>query len=551
MSDRRNTRSSKLPLVTPLTKFDFGNRPKKIKIEDNPNTSTQSEPAFPLDQLRTSTPKPRNNSDGYQKHFENLKISPIKSEDEDAKPEAEFVYDPVTNTSSIRYKNIKFETEESGEGKRVGHSTFYLDPPINPEEGQTSQDQEEPVFEETEDQEESTSKEREEQEREEQEQEEQEREEQEREEQEREEQEREEQEREEQEREEQEREEQEREEQARKEQEREEQERQKRERDREEHERVKRETETEMTDTMPKYTRPLTKNGLQLFIQNYELWGLNKALKDEAMKLQFPLAVQNDIAQQWFLINKTKITDASKFPDFIKAFLDECPMEGECDDLGVLDILAKKQKNERASLFVQKIRYQIGEDYVKHNEADLIRGMMKQLVIPIRRYLECRGAPKTYKELITMIREYEERGGHEDEVKIKTETGVNLASSSFEMEMLKDRIEEISASIKALTPQKFPSARREDNKTQDVRRDGAGKQFQRTRDFKNIPKCFYCQKPGHVIANCRNRMRNDQPRQGNSNDQRFNGTDWHLHGVKPQYINQNYQTQGNGWRGTQ
>jgi hypothetical protein len=41
MSDRRNTPSSKLPLVTPLTKFDFGNRPKKIKIEDNPNTSTQ------------------------------------------------------------------------------------------------------------------------------------------------------------------------------------------------------------------------------------------------------------------------------------------------------------------------------------------------------------------------------------------------------------------------------------------------------------------------------------------------------------------------------
>jgi hypothetical protein len=38
---------------------------------------------------------------------------------------------------------------------------------------------------------------------------------------------------------------------------------------------------------------------------------------------------------------------------------------------------------------------EIGKDYTIHNEADLITGMMKQLVIPIRRYLEWKGTSKT------------------------------------------------------------------------------------------------------------------------------------------------------------
>jgi hypothetical protein len=40
------------------------------------------------------------------------------------KPEAQFVYDPVTNSSSIKYKNIKFEAEEPVEGKELSIPQF-------------------------------------------------------------------------------------------------------------------------------------------------------------------------------------------------------------------------------------------------------------------------------------------------------------------------------------------------------------------------------------------------------------------------------------------
>lgn len=196
-----------------------------------------------------------------------------------------------------------------------------------------------------------------------------------------------------------------------------------------------------MTDNnMPKFTQPLTKNGLILFIANYEFWAKNKKLNDTATRINLPLAMQNDVAQQWFLINKSIVLDNSiDWNSFIKKFTAQCPMDGEDDNLGVLEILGKKQEQgKKASLFIQNVRYLMGKNWNNYKEEDLIQNMIKQLVIPLRRYIECRGSPSNYDHLVDLIQEYEVKGGpYEEEMVIKKEIGVNWAetsaSTSFEL----------------------------------------------------------------------------------------------------------------------
>jgi hypothetical protein len=81
------------------------------------------------------------------------------------------------------------------------------------------------------------------------------------------------------------------------------------------------------------------------------------------------------------------------------------------------------------------------------------------------------------------------------------------------MELLKDKEDQIFASIKALaTDKKNYSARMGEDNQRGRRRDSNGRNFcTRTRNFKNIPECFDCHKMGHVIANCRNRMNSVAP----------------------------------------
>ena len=59
----------------------------------------------------------------------------------------------------------------------------------------------------------------------------------------------------------------------------------------------------------------------------------------------------------------------------------------------------------------------MGQSFANHPEKDIITGMIKQLNMPTRRYLECRGMPTTYDKLVEYRRDYESYGTAGEETK--------------------------------------------------------------------------------------------------------------------------------------
>ena len=348
-------------------------------------------------------------------------------------------------------------------------------------------------------------------------------------------------------------------------------------------------------DSMPKYTQKLSKKALSLFLTNYQLWGKYRKIDDKALKLNLPLAMMNSTAQQWLNINMDILTDDAKSFDNLKTKMtNECPMEEEDQCLGILDVLARKQpEDEKASLFIQRMRFHIGEEFSKYDEQDIISSMVKQLNVNLRRYIECRGHPTTYNELIKIVQDYEMQGGpFEQEVKIKQEpigmnwatmtpiyptqqnfkpntfmtptlsnapvisqTGLITQPTSFDVQILKDKIEELSKEVLAVKQVSVHSNNGISNGNQGnnaIRGNYRGRgNFRGNRNFNNVPQCHYCGKNGHVMAVCYSRQRNENSRQwvprGRGNFRGNNNNGYR----RNNYQNNNYNTdnrQDNGNR---
>jgi len=272
-----------------------------------------------------------------------------------------------------------------------------------------------------------------------------------------------------------------------------------------------------MGDAMPKFDQKLTKDALTLFLRNFDMWLDFKKVADEKLrKSVLSWAIQNPVAQQWFLINNGKIADGTiTYENFKDLLLKECPTEGSGESRDIFEILTTKQNSqEKASIFIQKMRYKIGDDFLKYPERDITNSMVKQLQIPIRRYLECRGIPITYEKLVELIRDYEASGPFQEEKAIKQEqTSINFLSSTqpspFEFQLLSDKINEISAQIK-----KINTEPEENNKEAQPRNNR----------YRNQPStCNYCKKLGHFYRECRTRLfdnRNKNQQQGSINNGR-------------------------------
>jgi len=78
------------------------------------------------------------------------------------------------------------------------------------------------------------------------------------------------------------------------------------------------------------------------------------------------------------------------------------------------------------------MRYKLGDNFKKYPEKDIISSMIKLLLLPIRRYLECRGIPITYAALVEYIQDYEASGSsQEKQYEIKQEPIRNKARTNW------------------------------------------------------------------------------------------------------------------------
>lgn len=162
---------------------------------------------------------------------------------------------------------------------------------------------------------------------------------------------------------------------------------------------------------MPKYGHQLSKLGLRLFIQRFQRWAEAKRLTIPQAKLTLPLAFSNATAQHYFMINFAEQDNpAIDWPTFINNFLTKCPMEVD-DHTSILDLLkTPKPDLEKASVYLQRLRAAMSEEYTRHAEPDIIRLLMDNLDPSLRQFLECKGPPLTYGDLVSLVKHYEDRG---------------------------------------------------------------------------------------------------------------------------------------------
>jgi hypothetical protein len=275
---------------------------------------------------------------------------------------------------------------------------------------------------------------------------------------------------------------------------------------------------------MPKYTQELSKQGLRLFIKRFELWAATKRMDEQAAKLAFPLAFNNLTAQEYFIIHDADLMNPHmNWNYFIQKFLRNCPMEVS-DTTSIFKILGKRQQpDEQASIYVQKIRYLIGTDFAKYNEQEIISLMMEGLHSDIRHYLECRGTPLTYADLVSKIQVYEERG-------LPRYAGIPVSNPTFTPTIsvapappvmqvpmnythAATTTTDLEAAVRALldhfkTNQRAPTAPpvdRQGNSNQTGGPPGPNPS-RRTQKF-----CTFCQRTGHEYANCYTRLDMERP----------------------------------------
>ena len=297
-------------------------------------------------------------------------------------------------------------------------------------------------------------------------------------------------------------------------------------------------------EPLPKYTSQLSRRELELFVSTFNIWSTQRKLTDDIKKIQFQLAISNKVAQQWFNINQAIVIDNDiTWDNFIKIFFETCPTENTDDELSFSEIISMTQgRTEKATIFIQKIRYLFGKEWGKYPEKDIVQGMVKQLNINTRRYIECRGLPDSYTDLMKIIQQYEAKGGTKelDEIVIKTER-VQFATQvepeiNMEMKEISDSLHKISAFMSrehaASGYTKMPNTNpfvdtnaftattntfkngNSGYEQYNSREHGSGRgggrgvnfnhyQSQgRNRDFRNLPKCWTCGKTGHVQATC-------------------------------------------------
>lgn len=326
---------------------------------------------------------------------------------------------------------------------------------------------------------------------------------------------------------------------------------------------------TNINVEMPKYTMPLSRLALRLFIQRFTRWTQAKGMSEQQSKLALPLAFVNPTAQNYFMIHyRDQEDDNINWEEFVTKFMRDCPME-EDDARSILDILGRKQAElEKASVYVQKIRAMVSEEYSKYAEPDVIRLMMEGLNPALRQYLECRGPPTSYHELLTMIKHYEERGLDKTwnsypvtpmpqaNLPAYHPTNTNQVMENLPINMVNTTnadVQALAETVKELTAEiyKLTATRQDNHSSNDGRRRNNNQNARngpeneenngprQNRGYNNggqqrTPFCRYHNRSGHWTSDCRDlrrdrdgargyreRDRDDRRQYGRRNDNRY------------------------------
>lgn len=162
---------------------------------------------------------------------------------------------------------------------------------------------------------------------------------------------------------------------------------------------------------MPKYNSLLSKTALRTFLYRFQSWAHSKSLTEPQAKFSLPLAFSSATAQNYFTIRyNDQIDPTVSFSQMANDFLTQCPMEAD-DPTSILVVLQQRQTEfEKASLYIQRIRSQIGDEYTTYPEPDVIHMMMDGLQPTLRTFLECKGPPTNYTDLVALIVHFEKRG---------------------------------------------------------------------------------------------------------------------------------------------
>jgi hypothetical protein len=297
---------------------------------------------------------------------------------------------------------------------------------------------------------------------------------------------------------------------------------------------------------MPKYTHELSKQGLRLFIRRFELWAATKRMDDQAAKLAFPLSFQNCTAQQYFLIHDRDLMDSQvSWGVFIQRFLQNCPLE-VTEGTSIIKILGKQQQpDEKGSIFVQQIRFLIVTDFPKYDEKEVVSLMMEGLQSELCHYLECRGTPLTYADLVKNIQVYEDRGLQKAFPSKMTSSILNpspphqiapqqteVVAVPLNIATVRQNQSELEQATQAIIDHLWASLPPPTGQTNLPQERNQRRQSQSNNNMADDPRtgqrntgngargvmCNNCKKPGHLIADCWTRQRNNALRaEGNFN----------------------------------
>ena len=242
------------------------------------------------------------------------------------------------------------------------------------------------------------------------------------------------------------------------------------------------------------------------FIFLFEIWANQRNLDDKGKKLALLQCLPSAMGQAWWKSKRDFFTDDTITWDVVKtSFKNSMSSTNKEDKIKFWDICSNKQKSEPASQFIQTMKYQATKSLPTIDDRSLADLIIHNMESNIKKYIITRGKPTTYANLEKMVQEYE-HANIKEEMDIKTENPVLIAQlqrsekSSCEInEQLKNLtkgIDDLLKTQEGMFKHVLMTKLKNDNDTSDSDDD------ENYWNSKNIPKCYGCGKPGHIVANC-------------------------------------------------
>lgn len=264
---------------------------------------------------------------------------------------------------------------------------------------------------------------------------------------------------------------------------------------------------------MPKYDKPLISRDVSLFLRQFKLWGSQQKLTPNALKATLALAFQNEDAKRWCIINADKAANALiDFDEFVKLFMAQAPIQTTSSTADYIRLMSETPKpDELASSYLIRVRYNCGDEW-NDCEEDNVHLLIENLPKPLATFINCKNSdPKTFNELLKVVREYEVQGrdtvSHSPSTKQEVTVQSTVANQEFsDMKTLMQVLIREVAEIKSTSVNTTNSSR--GHAHQQSRGSFRGRVNHNNNTQRNYaPRCYTCNRTGHLARDCYNNFR--------------------------------------------